>query len=346
MGIEMKRRKLLQLAGGSMALGMSPFGRAQGAGKLVVTHFGGPYTALDRILGKPFTDAGLGTIVYESELSTSALGKMQAGVAPFDIAMLARNPALRAGRAGLTLPIKRSELPNLKDAIDGTFLGDGIGAAMVMDNIALAVNTKQTSLKIDSWLDLWKPELAGKIALPAARVEMPSTIITMMAKVIGGDYKDDKAIDEVFKRFAALKKNVRVFYTDPAQALTLVERGEVAVAPQFALRVSALLRSNTGVVRVTPKEGVPASLYDLVITKHCKDPALAKRYIDFVLSKESQTALATALLATPVHRGVTLPADVADKVMSDTSKLVFLDNDYIASKQVEWLTKWERQIQA
>lgn len=345
MSIAFTRRQILKLAGSSVALGLPQLGHAQ-PGRLVVTHFGGPYTALDKVLGKPFADAGLGTISYESELSTSALGKMQAGVAPFDVAMLSRAPALRAGRAGLVIPIARNELPNLKNAIEGSYVTNGFGATMVMDSVSFAVNTKLAGTPITSWLDLWRPELAGKIALPAARVEMPTAMIAMMARAIGGDYKDEKAVDEAFKRFAALKKNVRVFFNDPAQGLSLIERGEVAIVPQFSLRISSLLRTNSAIARVTPKEGVAAYPYDLVITKNCKDPALAKRYIDFVLSKEMQTSLATTLLATPVNRGVTLPPAVADKVLTDPSKLVFLDDGYIASKQAAWLTRWEREIQA
>jgi putative spermidine/putrescine transport system substrate-binding protein len=344
--IALKRRDLLKLAGCSLALGLSSLRDAHADGKLVVTHFGGPYAALDKLLGKPFGDAGLGSVSYESELSTAALGKMQAGVAPFDVAMLSRAPALRAGRAGLVIPIAREELPNLKDTIDGTYVGNGFGVTMVMDSISLAVNKKQASIPIESWLDLWRPELAGKIALPAARVSMPSALIAMLARSIGGNYKDEKAVDEVFKRLVALKKNVRVFYNDPAQATTLIERGEIAVAPQFSLRVSALLRTSSDVARITPKEGVIAAPYDLVIVKGSKEPALAKRYIDFVLSKESQTSLATSLLAPPVNRSVSLPAEVSGKVLTDTSKLIFLDEDYMATKQTEWLTRWERQVQA
>ena len=344
MSIHLKRRRILKLTGCAAVLGIPAFASTRAAGNLVATHFGGPYAVLDKLVGKPFADAGLGAVRYEQELSTSALGKIQAGVATFDVAMMSRSSALRGANAGLFAPIAPADFPNLKDTIDGTL--SGFGVSMVMDSISLAVNTKQVGAPINSWLDLWRPDLAGKIALPAAQVQMPAYVIAMLAQAMGGDYRDEKAVNAAFAKFAELKKSVRVFYGDPAQGLAMVERGEVAVAPIFSLRISSLLRTNGPVTRVVPKEGVIASPYDLVIVKKSSNVTLAKRYIDFVLSKDIQTALSTTLLSPPLNRGVTLPADVADKVLNDPSKLIFVDEKYIAAKQSEWLTRWERQIQA
>lgn len=344
------RRKFLRIAGsmgGALGLGQGFLTtEAFAAGSLTVTHFGGPYAALADLVAKPFKAAKLGDVAYEQELSTSALGKMQAGTANYDVVMMSRSPALRASKAGLTQSFAKASIPNLKDCIDGVLLGDGQGAAFVMDSFDLMADSKQVSTPLTSWMDLWRPDLAGKIALPAARVQTQSYLLAMVALSMGGDYKDEKAIDEAFKKFAELKPRVRVFYGDPGQASAMIDRGEVAVAPQYSIRISSLMRTNPNIARVTPKEGVGAAPYDLVIPKDTKNLELAKTYINFVLSADIQNALATALLATPVNRNVSLAADVAPKVMADTSRLKFLDEEYLASKQSDWLVRWEREIQA
>ena len=344
------RRHFLSLAGASgLMTGLAPTGfisSAQAAGKPVATHFGGPYAALTDLVAKPFAAAGLGDLAYEQEVSTSALGKMQAGTAPFDVAMMSRSPALRAGKAGLVLPVTSADIPNLKDCIDGVLLGENMGVGYVMDSLDLMVDTKQVKTPLTSWLDLWRPDLAGKIALPAARVQTQSYLLSLVATAMGGDYKDDKAIDAAFKKFAELKPNVRVFYGDPGQVSAMIERGEVAIAPQYSIRISALMKNNAHINRVTPKEGVSAAPYDLVIVKSTKTPEVAKKYLNFVLSAEVQKAFATSLFATPVNKKVDLAPDVASKVMTDTSRLKFFDEEYLASKQSDWLTRWEREIQA
>lgn len=353
-GIEMApildRRQFLAFAGSAGAvagLGHTGFlSSARAAGTLTVTHFGGPYAILSDLVARPFAAAGLGEVAYEQEVSTSALGKMQAGTAAFDVAMMSRSPALRAINAGLLQTFNPADVPNLADSIDGVLLRDGFGAGFIMDSLDLMVDTNQVPEPLTSWLDLWRPDLAGKIALPAARVQTQSYLLPMVALAMGGDYKDDEAIDAAFAKFAELKPNVRVFYGDPGQASAMLERGEVAVAPQYSIRISSLMKNNAHIVRATPEEGVAASPYDLVIAKTAQDPALAAKYIDFILSADVQKALATEFLALPVNKTVELDADVAAKTMTDASKLNFLDEEYLASKQSEWLTRWEREIQA
>ncbi len=350
MASTLDRRQFLRLAGsvGVVAgLGQAGFVAAsRAAGALTVTHFGGPYAVLADLIAKPFAAAGLGDVAYEQDVSTGVIGKMQAGTATFDVAMVSRSPALRAIKAGLVQPFNPADVPNLAQCIDGVLLENGAGAGYIMDSLDLMVDTNQVSEPLTSWLDLWRPDLAGKIALPAARVQTQSYLLSMVAIAMGGDYKDDKAIDAAFAKFAELKPNVRVFYGDPGQASAMIERGEVAVAPQYSIRISSLMKNNANIVRATPKEGVSASPYDLVIAKTAQDPALAARYIDFALSAEVQKALATEFLALPVNKTVELDADVSAKVMTDASKLQFLDEEYLASKQSDWLTRWEREIQA
>jgi len=65
-----------------------------------------------------------------------------------------------------------------------------------------------------------------------------------------------------------------------------------------------------------------------------------------VLSEAIQRDLAAKLLATPIHKSVSVPEESRQFVMSDFDKLFFLDYEYIATKQKEWTDRWVREIQS
>jgi putative spermidine/putrescine transport system substrate-binding protein len=170
--------------------------------------------------------------------------------------------------------------------------------------------------------------------------------VALIARALGGSEKDPAAIDAAFAKIAELKDSVRTFTTNPEQASTLMERGEIAVTPQFGVRVSSVIRNNPDVTRSFPKEGVAARPYDLLIPGGSSNKDGAYAYIDYIIGKESQERLASALWATPVNSQVALPAEVHDKVITDFSKLIFWDDVFMASVEKDWRTRWERNVQS
>jgi putative spermidine/putrescine transport system substrate-binding protein len=344
------RRSVLKGISAGAAAGLLGPARFAGAQQVVVkvTHYGGPYAILRDLIAKPFADAKLGEVQYEVELSTTALAKLQAQVndPPFDVAMMPRSVALRAANAGLTAPIARDDLPNLKGASDGTFLEPNVGAAFVHDALDLMYNTKQAKGPVTKWSDMWRPEFAGKVALPGVPLTLGVYVLVAMAREMGGNEKDDKAINEAFKKLADLRKSVRVFFTDPVQATQLMDRGEIAIAPQFSIRIANLMKANAEIGRATPKGNAPAIPYDLVIAKNSKNIPLAKTYINFTMSDEVQSRVATSLLATPVSKKAEIPADAQRFVIKSADELYIGDEAYLASKSAQWLDRWNREVQS
>lgn len=313
-----------------------------------VTHFGGPYQELDQIVGKPFQAAGLGQVDYIASLTPATMGQLQANKAnpPFDVVMVSRPAGVRAGRAGLVDKIDTSRLPNLAEVESSTLSADGFGIPFVLDTVEIMYNTKMVNEPITSWLDLWRPELKGKIALPSTSVVFAPDFVALIARALGGNEKDPKAVGEAFKKIIELKNNVRTFTTNPEQASALMERNEIAVSPQFGVRISNVIKNNPDVARSFPKEGVAARPYDLAIpaASPVKDEAYA--YINFIIGRNEQEGLAKTLWATPVNGKVVIPEDLKDKILTDYSKLLFWDDIYMASVEKDWRTRWERTVQS
>ncbi len=351
MTFDRSRREVLRVGAG-LALGTlaSPFlpGRAHAQGAaLRVTHFGGPYTVLKDLVGKPFEDAKLGRVSYEVETSVSAMTKLQAAQAmpQFDVLMLARAIGMRGAASGLFLEFKVGDVPRQKEVVANANMPGGFGITFVFDavDVMARADLKQP---IQSWLDLVRDDLKGKISLPAANLSLPLYVLEGITRALGSNEKDDKAIEEAFKMLRGFKQHVRNFFNDPVQANQLIERGDIAVAPQFGLRIANLVKSNSDVVRMTPKEGAPAFPYDLCIPKNSPNVALARRYIDFAISKPIQERLAQNLLATSVRSDVAVPESLRKFMIADPKRLFFPDEQYVSTKQRDWLERWQREIQS
>src|SRR5258708_19873851 len=86
MSFDMRRRDLL-VGGSKLALRAAALGVTGLAGAgipamaqettLRVTHFGGPYQVMSDIIAKPFEAAGKTKVIYDVEISPSAMAKIQ-----------------------------------------------------------------------------------------------------------------------------------------------------------------------------------------------------------------------------------------------------------------------------
>lgn len=347
------RRKLIKGALAAAAGGVAlpslggTWARAQEK-TLIATHFGGPYQVLKDIIAAPFKSAGLGEVTYNVEFSGAAIGKMQTQKAnpPFDVALLSRSFGIRAQNAGLVSKIDKASLSEAAHLVPDATPEAGWGASMILDTFDLMVDKNQIKTPTESWLDLWKPEFEGKIMLPAASNPATVFFIACVAKAAAGEASSPKAIDEAFARLKALKKSVRSYYSDALQPTQLIERGEIAAAPQFGIRIANQSKKVPNVVKVTPKEGVVAIPYDLCITVNSTKQDLARAYINFTMRKDVQASLVSNLLATPVRKDVEIAPDIKALVTTEFSKIWFADEELMAAKQKEWLDRYMREVQS
>jgi putative spermidine/putrescine transport system substrate-binding protein len=358
MSFDMRRRDLLvgggRLALGAAALGVTGLGISGGVAHaqettLRVTHFGGPYQVLADIIAKPFEAASKIKVIYDVELSPSAIAKIQTQKSdpPFDVVMVSRAWGLRGLKSGLLAKVSASDFPEAAKLSPDIFPAEGWGVGTILDTIDMMVDTKQISAPVTSWLDLWRDDMKGKIMLPSAvNGATAFGFLVCIVRAMGGDMKNEAAVNEAFTRLKALKPAVRSFYSDGSQANQLIERGDIGVAPQFAIRIHNTSRANPHVKKVSPKEGVLAVPYDLCIPANAKNIAASKAYINYTLTQPVQAALVSNLLATPVRPDVPIPAELASIVKFDPKLVFFQDEEYAAAKQRELLDRYTREVQS
>lgn len=98
---------------------------------------------------------------------------------------------------------------------------------------------------------------------------------------------------------------------------------------------------------VYPKEGAALTMNCAVIPKNSKNADLAKIFINYHLSQACQEGYAEVLKYGPTNSTVTLPDDLAAKVVygpDDVAKLVALDNQWVSENEAAWTEKWNTMI--
>lgn len=358
MSFDMRRRDLL-IGGSKLAVGaalgisglagVSRKAAAADETTLRVTHFGGPYQVLEEVIAKPFEAANKIKVIYDVELSPSASAKIQTQKSdpPFDVIMVSRAWGLRAFKSGLLAKVGAADFPEASKLSPDIMPPDGWGVGTILDTIDMMVDIKQIPTPMTSWLDLWRDDMKGKIMLPSAvNGATAYGFFVCLVRALGGNMKDDKAVNEAFTRLKALKPAVRSFYGDGSQPNQLIERGDIGVAPQFAIRIHNTSRAVPNVKKVSPKEGVLAVPYDLCIPINAKNIAASKAYINYTLTKPVQQAMVEKLLATPVRPDVEIPAELAPIVKFDPKLVFFQDEEFAAAKQREILDRYTREVQS
>ena len=132
-------------------------------------------------------------------------------------------------------------------------------------------------VNFESWADLWKPEVKGKLASPDFD---PSHIIVVSAMLSGGDAASWEKGQAKLKE---LKPSFKAFYTNDANSQQLIANGETPV--QVILSMNAHYRAGDGVpVKLAmAKEGAILGIDTVAIMKGTKKADLAYKFIDWTL---------------------------------------------------------------
>ncbi len=200
-----------------------------------------------------------------------------------------------------------------------------------------AVNPPPTS-----WLDLWKPEYEGAVTtagFDAANVEL----LVLMAKLNGGS---EDNIDPGFAKMAEFGKHVTVFYNQHAQLLDLFRNKEVVMARWLRGRVDWANKQGAALKFAVPTEGAIGLVSTVHVVKGSTNTELAMKFINHLLSEESQKTYATDLGYTPARAGLDLSdVDVpyGDKVVD---ALLISDWRKIVPQMDAWKERWEKEVVA
>lgn len=200
----------------------------------------------------------------------------------------------------------------------------------------IMVNTNLIGdIKVEGYEDVLNPALKGKIAFadPAKSSSSFEHLINMLYAMGKGD--PEKGWDYVGKLCANLDGKL---LSGSSAVYKGVADGEYTVGLTFEEGAAKYVKDGAPVKVVYMKEGVVIKPDGVQIIKNAKNMENAKKFIDFVTSKETQTLIANQLCRRSVRTDVP-----AANGLTPTSEInIIKDNEEInsANKQA-WLDKFK-----
>jgi putative spermidine/putrescine transport system substrate-binding protein len=194
-------------------------------------------------------------------------------------------------------------------------------------------------ITFDSWADLWKPELKGKIAAPDFDA---SHLIVVAAKLEGADAANWEKGQALLK---TLKPNFKSFYSDDAGSQQLMQSGEAPVQVMLSMNAYYLQSEGVNVKLAIPKEGAVLGVDSVGIMAGSKKTELAYKFINALLDPDVQTQIATLKKGSPVVTNAKLDPATAKLPGVFTTpeqwnkEALVIDNKLRAEKTGEW-RKW------
>jgi iron(III) transport system substrate-binding protein len=212
----------------------------------------------------------------------------------------------------------------------------GYMTSYISDGSVLLVNKNLAGdIPITSYEDLLNPALKGKIATAdPASSSSAFAQLTNILKAKGGDYASAAGWDYVGKLIENLDGKIA---SGSSAAHKSVADGEYVVALTYEDPAASYVKSGAPVEIVYPKEG--AVFLDAVagVVKGSKNEENAKKFIDFIISKEAQDAFGTQLTNRPLREDAELGSHM--KPMKDIN-IIEEDGDYVRDHKAEIIERY------
>lgn len=345
----MKKRTLSLVLAGLMTMtaltGCGSSEKSEGSNKLVISTWGLNEDLLWENVFTPFAKEHGVEIVLEIGNNSERLTKMKNNPnTNIDITYLAESFAEQGIEAGIFEELDYSKIPNAQKLNEKaqTTVNNGFGPAYTLNSVGIVVDPS-AGIEIKTWEDLWKPELAGKIAIPDVTTTNGAAMMSIAAeksgKAIGSD--DGQA---AFKELETLKPNVVKTYSKSSDLANMFSSGEIVAAVAADFAYGTIAKAKPEVSYVVPQSGTYLNFNTININKNSKNKELAYKFIDYALSAEVQERTAKALSESPVNTEVELSAEESSKLtygeVVDNAKVI--DFKFVNKMMSNWIDTWNR----
>ena len=314
--------------------------------QLVVSVYGFAQDAFSEIVYKPFEALCDCELIVETGNSVERLAKLEARKddPEIDMAVMSTHDALSANRKGITQSIDVSRLSNYDKLYDIAKdpLGDHLGIGYTFYATSIVYRTDKVS--IDSWKDLFKDEIKGRVAFPNVSTNQGPPALYMLGKALGDDAS---TLETPIKAVAENADDIVTFYERSSQVAQLMQQEEILAAPIGRFAWGAYTKMDLPLAWATPSEGQTGGMNVMVLTQGAKNEDLAYQFMDFWLSTEIQTALAEALVDSPANAEVVVSDEIAGNLTygADTvSTLNLLAPAVILDNRDQWLESWNNSV--
>jgi putative spermidine/putrescine transport system substrate-binding protein len=258
-----------------------------------------------------------------------------------DVVYLNMTQTAQATADGVILQPNPARVPEYNNLYPIAKSVGGYGVSLMA--VGLMYNTDKFKTPPDSWTVMWDPANKGKVAPFPFPGTQGTAFLVMAAKINGGS---ESNIGPGFEAIAKLKPYPLL--SDGIDEVNLAfKNGDVWLSPQMDGYANDYKEKGGPVGFVLPKEGAILSMNCAAVTKNSKNADLAEIWINYHLGQACQQAYAQDLKYGPTNSKITLPADLAAKVVygdAAVSRLQRLDDATVTKNQSAWADRWNREI--
>lgn len=331
--------KRLLIALFALALGFPAQALAQD--KLVVSIWGGSWRDLvAETAAKKFTqETGVAVeFITGGTIDRLNKAKLSKDNPESDITFTTSHVGWLYANDGLFEKLDLAKIPNAKNLADEARISPfHLGSWAYVYTIGYRADLIK-DIKFDSWADLWKPELKGKLAAPDFD---PSHIIAVAAMLEGGDAAHWEKGQAKLK---ALKPNFKAFYTNDANSQQLLATGETPVQIVLSMNAYYMIGQGVPITVAIPKEGAVLGVDTVAIMKGSKKAELAYKFINALYDPEIQAQIAKLKKGSPAVLNAKLDPEIAKlpgvfTTAAQWKKQINIDSKLRAEKTAEW-RKW------
>lgn len=316
------------------------------ASQIVVGLFGGTFeTSSQTCHIKPFEAENNVRVLTKLGNSAQFAAAVRAtrGKSDYDVIYVDNSLAAQLKNEGLLEIIDTKQISNYDSLTSLALDADNQYIAFMTASTAIAYDTTQITNPPKSWKDLFKPEYSDKLAIGDISGTAGMHFLLALNRAEGGTIEN---MDAGFEAIKPLAKASGQLYTQADQIIPMFERKEIALAVWYPDRAGAAIDAGMPLAVVYPEEGAVGILPTIAIPKGAKNPELAHKYIDYLLSVEGQKCFAEAQYAGPVNKNVELSDKVASilAVGDDLEKLWLPDPVQVAEQLPGWIKRWQREV--
>jgi putative spermidine/putrescine transport system substrate-binding protein len=332
--------------------------RAQAAGtanEVVFAGYGGTFEQFVRNTVMPSFEKATGIkikFVVGTALSNFAKVMASRNAPEIDVYWSNELTHVAGKQQGLYEKLDPAIVTNLSDVADSAKDADGIGVASYVMATGIQYNSKAFAdagvPAPTAWADLWDPRLKGKVALYSFNVAYSQDLLAILTRLAGGTEKD---IRPGLERIKALKAsgNLAMFASTPAELDNMLVQGQAWATVNGSPRGFILKNRGAPIDFAFPKEGAGFFANYFEAVKNAPHPKAAQTLINFMLSPETQLAIAEGMVAAPINKKVVVPEKLKAQTPSSEEaikKLIRIDRVEMNKQLDNWAELWNREIEA
>lgn len=298
-------------------------------------------------------------IVDDNTTSTKSLATMKAEKAAQTYSILTIDQPLTTQARALDLlaPLDRSQMPNLASTPDWAWVEGGHAIGFSLSYVSILYNAKYVK-GINSWNDLLKPELKGRVIIPSmallsAVYGLVLAGLTAQGQRVTTTAKLDlaKVADQGFRFLEKLKPQLYSINSNDLPTFQKLASGEAwVVAPSYSKYIIPYRQQGIDLRVAFPSEGAFLAYNIAVAVKGGPAEQFASGMLDLLLAPEFQTANAKRAGVGPVNSKVALSAEERQFVPSGSDLPAgvvpqsILDFKYISDEFPNWAKRFNAEI--